>query len=85
MDESQKHADQKKLGAKEYILDSSIYMKFWNEKNVVEIRTVVSSALGVESDWEKAQENFARVTGKGNFARVTGKGNFARWWRCVLC
>ena len=51
MDESQKHADQKKLGAKEYILDSSIYMKFWNEKNVVEIRTVVSSALGVESDW----------------------------------
>lgn len=30
MDESQKHADQKKLQAKGYILDISIYMKFWN-------------------------------------------------------
>lgn len=28
MDESRKHAEQKKLGAKGYILDSCIYMKF---------------------------------------------------------
>lgn len=58
MDESQKHADQKKLGEKGYILGSCTYMKLQNEKSGDRKQNSGCSDVGVESEWDRAQGVF---------------------------